>query len=635
VEIYRDSTLIFLGLLESRTPKYDSNGQSMLIGGRDYGAKLAYKIFPDTVFPTSELADVIRTLLRPTKEVSTYFDDFSGATFNFTKNRGTWMQQYGLVEALDDQAAEDMYATCDETGAASWTNYLVSAYICPFAKYNGNRLDWSVTACGVLGGFAAGPNYVAAYLGYDATDGKRKFFLSEVVAGVETVLQSVDLEWNYLNTYHIALQLQGTTAKAFIDGTQRLTGTIPAGYNVGKPGMIAGGAHCQFDNFFVSLTGKTATASLNSATAINAIDGNLDSKWSSGAAQANEQWFKKDLGASIADVCRITIIQDTTNFAKNWKIEVSTNDADYTQVSSKTGDCRPTLEAFFTAQTVRYIKVTITASDAAQWDIYEFGVSTKDGDQILEEGIIDNVGVPTTVKLSGEDRLSGCFRVAEIAGWNFWVGLDGKANFQETRGSDLSGTVKFRKGFEISSISRKRELDLANNITVLGQGEGEDQLFVTVKDQPSIDLYGQFDKIFIEQDLMSLGALNMRAAALRSVWKNPVDKITLDAIDPYASNAYDVGDQAQIVQADLELDAAYRIHEINRTFGQQSEEVHLVLADVDRLALPIAESSQIIDELGRSVSNLRNYPAGLEYRYDVQQVSGLQSVGSALPDRYS
>jgi len=643
VNIYRDDELVFLGVVESRRPSFNDQGATLTLEGRDYGSWLIHFTLSSVIFPKTDPSDMIRALIKPTKEVFTYFDDFAGETFNFTPNRGTWAQQNGIAEALDNQADKFMYATCDEAGAANWTNYLVSVYACPLAKYNGNRLDWSYIAVGVVGGFTSGPNYIVAYLGWDLSTGTRKFFLSKVVAGTETVLASLDFDWDYLKTYHIALQLQGTTANAFLDGAQRLTGTIPSGYNTGKPGMIAGGSHCQFDNFFVSLTGKTATASLNSATAINAIDGNLDSKWSSGLAQANGQWFKLDLGAIISDVCRVTVIQDITNFAKNWKIEVSTDDQDYAQVASKTSDYRPTLEAFFAAQSVRYIKITITNSDSAQWDIYEFGVSLKDGDWILAEGTIDSLGDVVTIKLSGGTRLDGCFRVAETIGWNFWIDLEGKVNFKAVRGSDKSNTIKFRKGIEITDrIENPQELYLGNCITVLGSGEGDDQLRVTVKDQDSINEYGQFDKVFIEQDLMTLDALNRRANALLTNWKKPVDQVELDAIDPYASNAFDVGDQVQIVHEDLNLNTKYRIHEIDRTYvapqpgeGEQGgESIMLILADIDRLSIPLQEPSQIIDEVKIQVDAIRNYPAALDFRFDVEEISGLRSVGSSLPDRY-
>jgi len=239
--------------------------------------------------------------------------------------------------------------------------------------------------------------------------------------------------------------------------------------------------------------------------------------------------------------------------------------------------------------------------------------------------------------------LDGCFRVAETIGWNFWIDLEGKVNFKAVRGSDKSNTIKFRKGIEITDrIENPQELYLGNCITVLGSGEGDDQLRVTVKDQDSINEYGQFDKVFIEQDLMTLDALNRRANALLTNWKKPVDQVELDAIDPYASNAFDVGDQVQIVHEDLNLNTKYRIHEIDRTYvapqpgeGEQGgESIMLILADIDRLSIPLQEPSQIIDEVKIQVDAIRNYPAALDFRFDVEEISGLRSVGSSLPDRY-
>lgn len=626
VLVEKDGVVNFRGVVETRRPAYDANSQSMFISGRDNGALLSHTILPSTVFVRTEPADVIRSLVRPTLEVSTYTDDFSGATLNFTANRGTWLQQYGLCEALDNQADKFMIATCNQTGAANWTNYIVVCYVCPLGKYNGNRLNWQDTACGVIGAYTAGPNYVTGYLGYNATTGKKTLYLSQITAGVETVIASQEFEWNYLNTYTFALALRGTTATLFVDGLSRLTGTITS--PTGKPGMISGGAHCQFDSFFISLTGKTATASINSATAIGAIDADLNTFWSSGIAQANGQWWKLDLGISIANLCRFTIIQHPDNFAKNWKLEYSTNDSTWTEITSKTGEYRSTIEVFFASVTARYFRITLTASDTALWQICEAGASVKDGNQILEFGTINNFGTCLTIELREEDCLAGCFHVAEICGWIFWVGNDGKVNFAENRGTDLSATILFRKGFEIETIKRERELP-ANSLWVYGHGEGDNELLVKVKNDESIGQYGQIDKTFTESDIVSLGALNARATALLAVWKDPLDKLTIKAVDPYAVGSFETGDTVNVVHTNVGVDGDYLIQQLQRTWDLNAETLNLILSN--RKVLPEGSVTEVISAIQRDVAKMRNYPAPIEHRYDVPQVNGLQSVSSEPP----
>jgi len=629
VLILRDGEPIFNGLVEKRGLSDDSSGTDMVLRGRDYGAKLSYKTLIETIFTKTEPADAIRALLRPTIEVYSFKDDFEGAVSNFEANRGTAAYQYGVLDALDNQANYKMLIVTTATGAASWTNYIVKAHVCPLSNYLGNRLNWSNVMCGVVGGYTDVNNFIFAALGYDSSTGKRMFYLYKVVADVTTVLASCEFDWSYLTTYTIALQLRGTTATAFIDGQKRLTGTIPSGFNTGKAGLIAGGSHCQFDNFWVSLSGKTATASLNSATAINALDGDLETKWSSGQAQANGQWFKFDLGAAKT-ICRVTFIQDVANFAKNYKIELAGADENYSQILSRTSDYRPVIDFIFTPTSARYIKITITASNSAQWDIFEVGAHEADGERILEEGTIDNFGTPLTTEMKHENRLQAAFRIAEVCGGEFWVGLDKKANFKANRGTDKSATIKFEYGNNIHSINREKSIepgDFGNNIILLGHGEGDDQLKVEAKDQGSINEYGQVDMPIIEQDLMALATLNQRAQILLDYYKTPLDRITFFAKEIYGSLAYGPGDKVQVTHVKVQAGAAYWINSVTRTYDGNAETVNAELSN--RKRLPPKEGGEIIAELDRAISNVLNYPAPIAQRNEVQEVNGLRSVGYA------
>ncbi len=296
VTIKKDGTLIFRGLVEARRvtgPK----PALLTLSGRDYSAKLSYRLFGSTLSGLTEPADVIEALLRETVEVNTYKDDFDDDVLNFDVNRGTWVEGYGLVEGLDTSANKMMLAYTKES-ASAWTNYTVSAYVCPLSKWDGNRLNWSDVACGVIGGhILSGSDHhcTVAHLNYDGTN--KEIILAKYDNSAYTEIAAANFSWDYLQTQLIQLQLRGTTARVYVNGEMLVSGTIPAGWNTGNAGMIAGGSHCQFDSFFVSLQGTTATASANSATAIDALDGALATKWPPGTTQSNGQWFKLDLGA--------------------------------------------------------------------------------------------------------------------------------------------------------------------------------------------------------------------------------------------------------------------------------------------------------------------------------------------------
>src|SRR5260370_38573271 len=49
--------------------------------------------------------------------------------------------------------------------------------------------------------------------------------------------------------------------------------------------------------FALDRTGWTATASVNSSTAGNALDGDSTTRWTTGAAQAGGEWFQVDMGS--------------------------------------------------------------------------------------------------------------------------------------------------------------------------------------------------------------------------------------------------------------------------------------------------------------------------------------------------
>ncbi len=634
VLIYRKGTLCFCGLFEKRRIRNDEQGQEVAVSGRDYGAKLSYLLLDNVLFARTEPADIIRAFLRRTVEVYSFRDQFDDA-LNFAANRGTTALQYGLLDCLDNQAAKNMLVVTTDAGAGSWTDYVIRSYVCPLSNYLGNRLNWTNTACGVIGGYADANNYIVGYLGYDGTD--LTLYLSKVIAGVETVLASVAFEWSYLTTYDMMLRLKTTTTDLYVDGEKLLTGTIPAGRNIGNAGVISGGAHCQFDDFFVSLSGTTATASLNSATAINALDGDLNTFWTSGAAQAVGQWFRYDLGTTKSNVCRVTVFQGEATYAKNYTVEVSTDGSAYTPVLTRSGDYRQTIEAFFTAQSVRYIKITITTADAAYWDVHEIRAAVEDDDQILEEGTITDIGYVITHACKQENRLSASQRISEVVGCDFWVDLDKLANFT-SRGTDKSTLVTFQYGENIASIDRDRSIEpsvFCNNLTLLGHGSGDDQLKVTVKDQDSIDLYGQVDFTITESDIVSLDLLAKRAAVLLAYLKPPPDLIDLSFTESFTANSYGPADRVHIVYGPLEVDGNYKLMSEEHSFSESGEEVSMSLADSDRLRLPARSISDIVKNLEDSTLDVLNYPAALGFRYESNTVNGLKTIGTYLPENFS
>ncbi|MBA8817182.1 O-glycosyl hydrolase [Microbacterium halimionae] len=129
--------------------------------------------------------------------------------------------------------------------------------------------------------------------------------------------------------------------------------------------------------------GWSATASNAGPTgAGEALDGLLDTRWASGAAQSGNEWFQVDLGAvetfsavqlnaagppDWADQLARTYRGD---FARGYEVYVSSGDS-WTLVASGAGDSAADFIRF-PEQTARYINVHQTGTSAYWWGIAEF-----------------------------------------------------------------------------------------------------------------------------------------------------------------------------------------------------------------------------------------------------------------------
>lgn len=116
----------------------------------------------------------------------------------------------------------------------------------------------------------------------------------------------------------------------------------------------------------------TATASLTAAsnTPNLAIDYDINTRWATGAGQANGQWYQLDMGESNT-FSQITIklpSSDLVNYMRGYQVFVSTDGTTWgsaiaTGVGNSTGDTVIT----FSPQTARYIKLVQTGTSSTYW----------------------------------------------------------------------------------------------------------------------------------------------------------------------------------------------------------------------------------------------------------------------------
>ncbi|HEV3357274.1 MAG TPA: discoidin domain-containing protein [Pseudonocardiaceae bacterium] len=124
--------------------------------------------------------------------------------------------------------------------------------------------------------------------------------------------------------------------------------------------------------------GWTASSNTNSPAGdapSNAIDGNINTRFSSEAPQAPGMWFQVNLGSSQTfNQIELNAGPSTTDYAAGYNVEVSTNGSTFTSVATGTGTSSPQIISFST-QTAQYIRVVLTASTQTPWwSIAEFTV---------------------------------------------------------------------------------------------------------------------------------------------------------------------------------------------------------------------------------------------------------------------
>lgn len=127
-------------------------------------------------------------------------------------------------------------------------------------------------------------------------------------------------------------------------------------------------------------TTTTTPTTTTSTTTTTAVPGSNCSASVSGTAldrtgwvastnedQAPGLYFEVDLGSAQAfNELEMSVPNSPTDYARGYDVEVSTNASSWAIVASCTGTATPEVVSF-DAQTVRYVKVVLTATTTSQW----------------------------------------------------------------------------------------------------------------------------------------------------------------------------------------------------------------------------------------------------------------------------
>lgn len=606
----RNGIVIFRGLIEAESiTKTGDEGLTPVYKARDYLCKLDRHLAGSTVYLEAEPGDVIRSLNRPTVGLTGWFDDFSDDTINnYASNRGTWEIAYGYLRGADNQDARFCNLV---TASGSWANHLARVTATPYARYDGTLADYTNASVGIIARWQDANNYLISYLGWE--DNKKQAILSQISDGSETVIASKEYAWEYGKTYLFRLRISGSTGWFYINEEpifeNQDLGAIPSS---GRIGASTGACITYFDDLILGLNGCSATASVNAGDAWKVLDGSLDTKWSA-SSQTAGTYIQVDLG-STQQICRVTLYQGD-NYARNWKIEVSTNGSSWTQVASRSNDHRKTLDEIFSPVNARYVKVTITSAYSGAWDVKEFCIAKPDGDQILTIGQVDNYGSCLPFRFENESLMEAMFRVAEIIEWDLWAGADGKLYFKSDKGSDLSDTVSFEVGKNVIQLEEERDSsEWYTRIRVQGHGDWREKLMVVVEDSQQINQGIVREGIFAERDLIGQESLQARANALLNYYKNPRRVVKVVVIDEYGN--WGLGDTVNVKDSALGINDDLEVKAVNRSYSSDGEDVEAELGYSKPNVL------DILRQLRGSTARLTFYSQATSARHNADKLSG-------------
>ena len=145
--------------------------------------------------------------------------------------------------------------------------------------------------------------------------------------------------------------------------------------NAGAGGSTPSIDPCDRSNWKVSASGSSLNPGYLYNPPIQAIDGDLMTRWSTGTDLVGGEWFLVDLGASAAHLSEmvINVTNSPDDYAVSYKLEVSRNGQSYTQVATGAGAVVTKID--FTDTSARYLKVTQLGSRSGWWSIDELTVT--------------------------------------------------------------------------------------------------------------------------------------------------------------------------------------------------------------------------------------------------------------------
>jgi len=122
-------------------------------------------------------------------------------------------------------------------------------------------------------------------------------------------------------------------------------------------------------------SGWIASASSSNKVPSNALDGDPSTRWSTGQAQANGEWFLVDMGSahSFSSIILDSGAHDE-DYPRGYQVFVSTDGSNWGNAIASGNGSGEFVTISFATQSARFIKVVLTANASNWWSIAEFNV---------------------------------------------------------------------------------------------------------------------------------------------------------------------------------------------------------------------------------------------------------------------
>ncbi len=393
------------------------------------------------------------------------------ATSNYTANTS-------LINTVTPFASGQSWMATVPLDQTGWT---ASASSTGSGDSPANALDWNLTTRWSTG----------------AVQTNGQWF--QVNMGSKKVFDQISLEteaagtWNYPNAYQIQVSNDGSTWTTVASGAgfghkmlvqfavqyAQYIRVVQTGSDSAQWWSIA--EFHAYSEMALARTGWAASASSTDTLGDvvgNAIDGNLSTRWSSGVAQANGQWFQVDMGKNQTfNRVLLDAASNTNDYPRGYQVQVSTDGTTWSTVASGTGS-GPAVLVQFAPQVARYLKIVQTGTSTSWWSIAELNVYGEweygRTGWTASASVTDSLGDVAANAIDGNFSTRWSSGVAQANGQWFQVDLGSSQWFNHIvmdSGSASSGDYARKYIVQVSND--------ATNWTEIATGEGTGQV-VTV-----------------------------------------------------------------------------------------------------------------------------------------------------------